>query len=189
MISKELKMEEQKLDESWLGRRCEGLLKWKGLQVFMGWGEDPVKRPRKRWLSGQGQVDTEGDWGGPLARVGLELGRDVADFQSEGKKVKSNEYRYVYREIEWDLPDDLNFSTDVKARSPAGNEISSCLEEGLRVSLGTFADGNRKESWPRLSKVTGRYPGKPPLLQTVNVCGAIMCENWKIEQSEATRWE
>ena len=28
----------------------------------------------------------------------------------------------------------------------AGNEISSCLEEGLRVSLGTFADGNRKES-------------------------------------------
>ena len=35
-----------------------------------------------------------------MAWVGLEPVRDVANFQSEGKKVKSNEYRYVYREIE-----------------------------------------------------------------------------------------
>lgn len=50
-------------------------------------------------------------------------------------KPKNNEYRYVYREIEWDLPDDLNFSTDVKARSSSENDINSYLEEGLEVSF------------------------------------------------------
>lgn len=67
--------------------------------------------------------------------VGLELVRDIETSRVKEKKVKTNEYRYVYREIERDLPDDLNFSTDVKARSSAENEISSCLEKGLGVSF------------------------------------------------------
>lgn len=67
--------------------------------------------------------------------VGFELVRDIEIFRVKEKKVKINEYRYVYREIERDFFDDFNFFIDVKVRLFVENEISSCLEKGFGVSF------------------------------------------------------